>query len=103
MSNVVSVWPYEHERFPEAARQDRVTEQLNGISSMLRDVLPSDAVVSFAFDGNLQVHIDVRKREDVILVENLLPNRAGGLLRRITRGATPRRPFFHRLSALVNS
>jgi hypothetical protein len=102
MSNVVSVRPEGRDRFSEWTPQTPVTDELGRIDRVLRDALPADAEVSFAFDGKLQVHIDVRKREDVILIEKLLPQRAGHLLERLTRSATPQRPFLHRISAIVN-
>jgi hypothetical protein len=40
-------------------------------------------------------------REEVMLLESLMPGIGGGLLHSLVHGATPHRPFFHRLSALV--
>lgn len=79
----------------------QVTDELNRILGMLRDVSPNDATISFDFDGHLHVHIDVRRREDVTLLEALLPKLGCGLFSGVTRGSTPHRPFFHRISALV--
>jgi hypothetical protein len=78
-----------------------VTDELNRILTMLRDVTPKGAVISFDFDGQLHVHIDVRRREEVTLLEAVLPSLGGGLFHSLSRGGTPYHPFFHRLSALV--
>lgn len=88
------------EPFP-LQRSLAVTEELTRILGMLREVCPNDAVISFDFDGDLHVHIDVRRREEVTLLEALLPTLGGGLFHSLSRGATPHHPFFHRVSALV--
>lgn len=90
------------EQFP-GRQSTAVTDELNRILTMLRDVIPRDAAISFDFDGQLHVHIDVRRREEVTLLESLLPSLGGGLFHSMTRGATPHHPFFHRISALVAS
>ena len=64
---------------------------------------PPDAMISFDFDGRLHVHIDVRKREDIAMIEEVLPPLGMGLFHGLKRSATPNRPFFHRISALVAS
>jgi hypothetical protein len=57
----------------------------------------------FTFDGHLQVHIDVRKREHVLVVEMILPTLEPGLFQNISIGGTPRHPFYHRISARVQA
>lgn len=88
--------------FP-ARNSTAVTDELNRILTMLRDVAPKDGVISFDFDGRLHVHIDLRRREEVTLLEAVLPSLGGGLFHSLSRGATPHHPFFHRISALVAS
>lgn len=78
-----------------------VTDELNRIFSMLRDVAPRDATISFDFDGKLHAHIDVKKREQVTVLETVLPVVAGGLFQDLRMSGTPNRPFCHRLSAVV--
>lgn len=84
-------------------RSTAVTDELNRILTMLCDVSPKGATISFDFDGRLHVHIDVRRREEVTLLESVLPSLGGGLFHSVSRGATPHHPFFHRISALVAS
>lgn len=103
MSNVVSVRPDGHDRFGERVQQTPISDELNTIMGVLRDALPHQAIVSFDFQRQLYVHIDVPRREDVILIEAQLPKAGQGLVRDIRRAATPRRPFWHRVSAVVNS
>ena len=88
--------------FP-ARHSTAVTDELNRILTMMRDVAPKNAVISFDFDGQLHVHVDVRQREEVTLLESVLPSLGGGLLHGLSRGSTPHHPFFHRISALVAS
>lgn len=78
-----------------------VSGELNRILGMLRDVSPKDATISFDFDGQLHVNVDVRRREEVTLLESVLPLLGCGLFHSLSRGATPHHPFFHRISALV--
>lgn len=77
------------------------SDELNRILGMLREVSPKDATISFDFDGQLHVNIDVRRREEVMLLESVLPMLGCGLFHSLSRGATPHHPFFHRISALV--
>lgn len=102
MSNIASVHPEGCERFPAPTRPTPVTDELNKIVGLLRETVPADATISFDFNGKLQVHIDLARREDVTLVEALLPKVGAGLFHSVNRAATPRRPFFHRVSAVVN-
>ena len=89
------------ERLPEQ-RSTAVTDELNKILDMLGGTCPDSAVISFDFDGRLHVHVDVRKFEDVLKVESILPILGGGMFHDISRGDTPHRPFYHRLSAIVD-
>ena len=79
-----------------------VTDELNRILMLLRDVCPKGALISFDFDGRLHVHVDVRGGEQVSLVEAILPTVGHNLFHSFRRGKTPHRPFFHRVSALVD-
>jgi hypothetical protein len=80
-----------------------VAGELDRILGMLRDISPANAAISFDFDGQLHVHIDVRRREEITLLEAVLPSLGCGLFHSLSRGATPHHPFFHRISALVAS
>jgi hypothetical protein len=79
-----------------------VTDELNKILGLLRDACPRDALISFDFDGRLHANIDVRNREDVNLIETVLPTLGAGLFHGVNRGGTPGRPFHHRISATVS-
>ena len=78
-----------------------ITDELNRILAMLRDLAPRDATISFDFDGQLHAHIDVKKREEVTVLETVLPVVGGGLFQDLRLSGTPGRPFCHRLSAVV--
>lgn len=90
------------ERFPGSPSANLVSDELNRILAFLKGACPDDAQISFDFDGQLHVHIDVRAREDVTLTESILPKLGAGLFHSVTRGATPYRPFLHRISAIVD-
>lgn len=90
------------ERLPAASQSTVVTDELNRILGILREACPKQSLISFDFDGRLHAHIDVRKREDVILVQALLPTLGLGLFHSISQGETPHHPFFHRFSAVVD-
>ena len=79
-----------------------VTDELNRILSMLKGISPDGAVVSFDFDGRLHVHVDVHSVEDIHRIEAILPTLGGGIFHDLTRGETPHRPFYHRLTATVD-
>lgn len=89
------------ERFPDQ-RSTMITDELNKILTMLRGACPDEAIVSFDFDGRLHVRVDVHKFEDLLKVEGILPIVGGGVFHDMSRGETPHRPFFHRLSAIVD-
>lgn len=90
------------EAFPEAVQPSIVSDELNRLSSLLREEFPFAARVSFEFDRTLHVHIDVRRREDVSVVENRIESLgAGTLFGRADCGNTPGHPFIHRISATV--
>ena len=80
-----------------------VTRELDRILTMLREVCPKDATISFDFDGRLQAHVDVRRREEVLQLQSVLPGLGGGLFHSLSLGATPHHPFFHRITAVVAS
>ena len=89
------------ERLPGAFSPTVVSDELRRIRALLQAVCPGDSIISFDFDGRLQVHIDVRKREEVMLIQALLPTLEMGLFNNINLGNTPHRPFFHRITAEV--
>jgi hypothetical protein len=90
------------ERLTGTHSSGAVTDELNSIIRLLKNTCPGDADICFEFDRNLQVHIDVRKQEDVTLVQAVLPTLGGELFSGIRLGRTPRRPFCHRVSAQVD-
>lgn len=88
------------ERLPTGLSSTVVTDELTRITSLLRTFCP-EGTIGFEFDGKLAVHIDVRKREDVLVIQTVLPTIEAGLFRNINLGNTPNRSFWHRISAEV--
>ena len=87
---------------PEVTQPTVVSDELGRIYNLLRDAFPEVHHISFEFDGKLMVHMDSRRKEQVALIQERLPFLAGGrLFSGIRRGETPKRPFDHRISALV--
>jgi hypothetical protein len=103
MTNHSAITSGNVELFPNTSAATPVTDELTRILALLKDVCPAGAMISFDFDGRLHVHIDVRKREDVTILESILPPLGRGLFHGFRRSATPHHPFFHRVSALVAS
>ena len=101
MSKPLGVMTGTVERLPVPISSHAVTDELNRILVLLREACPPGADIGFDFDGDLHVHIDVRKREEVTLIQAILPTLGMGLFDGISLGSTPHRPFFHRISALV--
>lgn len=89
------------ETFPGLVPSTEVTDELSRLRSMVREICPPDAMISFDFDDRLHLHIDVRDKIDVALIEARLPTLGSGLFYGITHGSTPLHHFFHRVSALV--
>jgi hypothetical protein len=95
---------FEREIVEQSASKPRptpVTDQLNKILALLRQRCPPNCHISFDFNGQLHVHVDVRNREEVAATELILPTMGDGLFHSLKRGATPRHPFFHRVSAII--
>ena len=91
------------EPLPPLARSSAATDELNKLLAMLKSTCPEATAVRFDFDGKLRVHIDVRNRDDVAMIEAILPVLGGGgVFYGLTIGATPQHPFHHRISALVD-
>lgn len=88
------------ERLPTAFGTTIVSDELRRITNLLRTIAP-EATIGFEFDGSLRVNIDVRMREDVLVLQAMLPNLEAGLFRNATLGNTPSRSFGHRISAEV--
>ncbi len=83
-------------------RESAVSNELNRILTIVRESCPPGARISFDFDGQLHVHVDVRTFEQVRAVEAALADTAAGLFHGFSRGKTPHHPFFHRVSALID-
>jgi hypothetical protein len=103
MAKVIDMTSSNVERFPGAFAASPISEELHRIMALLRDACPPESLISFSFDGRLQAHIDVRRREQVMFVELALPTLEPGLFDAICIGGTPRRPFYHRISATVHA
>lgn len=89
------------ESFPSPIQSTAVSDELGRIRDLLQREFSEARQVSFSFDGRLQVHIDVRKVEDIAVVEAKLPSLAGGLFSNVRHGSTPGHAFLHRVSAVV--
>lgn len=88
------------EPFPENKRPLVVSDELNRIRALLMAELPYAENVTFDFDGTLKVHIDIRNREELLLVEERMTHLGGGrLFSKISRGEVPNHPFQHRITA----
>ena len=103
MAEALSVIQGNVERFPSTDRSTPVSDELDRLARLLREACPEGAVISFSFSDKLQAHIDVRKREQVMVVQMILPTLQPGLFRDVSLGGTPHRPFYHRISALVRA
>lgn len=103
MAEVIDMTTGTVERFSETFAPSPVSDELNRIMALLRGACPPDTCISFSFDGRLQAHIDVRKREHVMYVEMILPTLEPGLFHGVSIGGTPRHPFYHRVSAFVSA
>jgi hypothetical protein len=89
------------DRFRVSSPSAAISDELTRITTLIRSALPDAAGVSFSFDGRLQVHVDVRNREEVTLAELILPSLESDLLQGMSRGRTPGHPFHHRITASV--
>jgi hypothetical protein len=90
------------EPFPETRRPLVISEELGRIRKMLLAELPYASDVSFEFDGALKAHIDIRNREEVLLVEERSKHLGGGhLISRVSRGTVPNHPFLHRITGFL--
>jgi hypothetical protein len=101
MAEALSMASGSVERFPFTPGSTSVTDELIRIGDIVRGACPPDATIGFSFEGRLQLHIDVRKREHVLFVETVLPTLGAGLFSGLSVGSTPGHPFHHRISAVV--
>jgi hypothetical protein len=58
-------------------------------------------MITFEYNGKLHLHVDVRRLEELAIVEATLPSLCGGIFHDLQRGMAARHSFFHRVSALV--
>lgn len=101
MAKNLSAAPGTVEAFPAPPHSTTVSDELGRISSLLKSACPENALIRFEFDERLKVHIDVRKQEELMLVEMQLEKLCHGLFSDIRRGDTPHRSFYHRVTAAV--
>lgn len=78
-----------------------LNDQLAAILDDLRERIGEADEITLDFKGKLHVHLDVKKGEDLPLVEAKLTALGDGMFSQISRGSTPNHPFSHRVSALV--
>jgi hypothetical protein len=79
-----------------------VTDELRELIAMLAPLCPKDSIIRFEFDGELRLHLDVRRFEDLAAIEMMLPRMMGGIFHDVQRGISERHSFFHRLTAIVD-
>lgn len=80
-----------------------ITEELSKLLAMVRAHAADDAKIGIDFDGKLHLRVDVRDGEHVKALAEVLPTLGtGDIFHRIEVGATPRHPFSHRVSALID-
>ena len=92
MAEVLDLVPGGVERLPLVPKSTAISDELARISAKLCEVFPEGTCIGFSFDGQLRVHVDVRQRDDVIVVEMLLPTIGAGLFQTVPRGGTPSSP-----------
>lgn len=103
MGETITIPANSVEIFPPAVPASIVTDELCKLLEMLKDACPRATSIGFDFDGRLRVHIDMRSRAEIDVIETVLPHLGGGaMFYGLTIGATPHHPFHHRLSARVN-
>lgn len=91
------------ELFPALTHDSVVSGELGKLMDIIKASCPEATSVRFDFDGKLRVHIDVRSRDEIAVIESVLPTLGGGgLFYGLTLGATPHRPFHHRITAFVD-
>ncbi len=90
------------DRLPSQPRSMIVSDELNRLTTLLRESCPPEANITFHFNGRLYVHIDVRELQQVVAIELLLPTLGAGIFHDVQRGQAPRHAFLHRITALVD-
>jgi hypothetical protein len=90
------------DRLPSQPRALIVSEELAKVTAVVADACPSDARISFLYDGRLHLMIDVRTLEEVLAVEMILPKIGAGMFHDVARAQAPRHGFGHRVTALVD-
>lgn len=89
------------EPFPKPATGRDLGNQLAQLRDMLCAEFPQAEEITLSYDGHLHAHIDVRKGEEMLMVEARLASLAGGSFQQVTRGPAPHHPFLHRVSVRI--
>ena len=84
-----------------ASQATPISDELDRLTAIVAQFCPSDAVITFQFDGTLRLSIDVRRFEEMTTIEAQLPSLCGGIFNDVQRRMPGRHSFFHRLSAIV--
>lgn len=87
---------------PAHTRGSSISQEMKRAWSSVRKEFPDANRVSFEFDGELVLHVDVRMGQTVPLIEARLASLNGGMFTNIRHGKTPGHRFLHRVSALVS-
>ncbi|WP_132384991.1 hypothetical protein [Novosphingobium sp. PhB165] len=101
MSKDARIYSIDGGALPAQSDAKSLTNQLDEILGLLHAEFPEAAAITLDFNGKLHVHMDVRKGEDVPLLEERLSLLEEGMFTQVGRGATPGHPFSHRISALI--
>ncbi len=77
------------EPFPGSSQTTAVSDEPRRILGLLQTANPNAAKVSFEFDGQLHAHIDLRRIEEMSIVEERLRYIGGGQFFPTSAGARP--------------
>lgn len=89
------------EPFPKVPVARGLNEQLEQLRDLLCAEFPQATDVSLGYDGQLRVYIDVRRGEDIMLIEARVPGLPIGEVVRIARGRAPHHPFLYRITVTL--
>lgn len=80
-----------------------VVDELRRLTDQLRAEFPDAERISFDFEHDLHLHIDVRTLEQAHVIMARLPSLCGGCFKNPFIGDSPHHLFFQRVSAAVHA
>lgn len=102
MNAITNVAQFRQAALDRTAGSLPVSAELEALQQVVEAACPPSSIVSFVFDGNLRVAVDVHTFEEASQVADALPSLAGGVFHDVSRGNTPGMSFRRRVSALVD-